>query len=378
MARVQDLSCKQMGCFFVLKPERYIVYQGNMSKDEVEQWRVVDEAPSYEVSTLGNVRHIKRGHLNPIQGDEGYLDVNLCRLGDKKIRRRVHRLVLAAWIPNPEEKPCVDHINRIRSDNRLENLRWVTHAENNENQERKDIRRGRAIVQLSKDKPPKLIKTWDSITQAATALDLSHDSIGKVCGGKPNFRSCGGFIWKYQDQYVVPKDEIWRPIPWSKEGDEVSSLGRVRTQKRGVLNLTETNGYLSFDAVSVHRIVVEAFPELCPRQDGQNVVNHKNGNKLNNAVSNLEWKTIAGNVEHALNTGLTGTRKPVRRTLPNGSTIDYISVSEASRESGTSASCISEACRGNYKQVCGDKWQFIQDIETAEMDAYIDGLLSDA
>ena len=57
----------------------------------------------------------------------GYLQVNLSGI---RIPRYVHRLVAEAFLPNPENKPCVDHINGNRLDNRVENLRWVTNKEN--------------------------------------------------------------------------------------------------------------------------------------------------------------------------------------------------------------------------------------------------------
>ena len=57
----------------------------------------------------------------------GYLQVTLSGI---RIPQLVHRLVAEAFVPNPENKPCVDHINGNRADNRIENLRWVTHKEN--------------------------------------------------------------------------------------------------------------------------------------------------------------------------------------------------------------------------------------------------------
>ena len=63
---------------------------------------------------------------------KGYHRVGLYRDGKQK-RFSVHRLVAQAFIPNPDNKPEVDHINQDKSDNRLENLRWVTSSENNQN-----------------------------------------------------------------------------------------------------------------------------------------------------------------------------------------------------------------------------------------------------
>ena len=71
-------------------------------------------------------------YLKPSDNSYGYLKVNLCKDGKRKIHK-IHRLVAIYYIPNPDNKICVDHINRITTDNRLENLRWATHSENGQN-----------------------------------------------------------------------------------------------------------------------------------------------------------------------------------------------------------------------------------------------------
>lgn len=70
--------------------------------------------------------------LTPRKDKTGYMRVSLCRNG-KKQKYAVHRIIALAFIPNPERKPVVDHINRDRSDNRLSNLHWATYKENMDN-----------------------------------------------------------------------------------------------------------------------------------------------------------------------------------------------------------------------------------------------------
>jgi hypothetical protein len=65
-------------------------------------------------------------------GATGYYQVNLNKDGIQ-FSKKVHRLLALTFIPNPDNKPCIDHINRNRLDNRIENLRWATKQENNQN-----------------------------------------------------------------------------------------------------------------------------------------------------------------------------------------------------------------------------------------------------
>lgn len=87
----------------------------------------------YVVSNNGEVKSLRTNKkLKPSIDKDGYAIYVLCESG-KKITIKGHRLVAETYIPNREKKPCIDHINGDRKDNRVENLRWVTHKENSHN-----------------------------------------------------------------------------------------------------------------------------------------------------------------------------------------------------------------------------------------------------
>lgn len=94
-----------------------------------EQFEFIDTHPNYMVTTRGRVVN-KYGHeKTPDHSKDGYLKVNLYKdgIGSSK---RIHRLVAEAFIPNPDNKPDVNHRNGNKHDNSIENLEWVTKSEN--------------------------------------------------------------------------------------------------------------------------------------------------------------------------------------------------------------------------------------------------------
>jgi hypothetical protein len=97
-----------------------------------EQWRSISGYLNYQVSNIGRVRNASGLIMKLTKSSAGYLDVKLCLNGKKK-HSRINRLVAEEFIPNPMNKPCVDHIDGVRTNNIIGNLRWATRTENSAN-----------------------------------------------------------------------------------------------------------------------------------------------------------------------------------------------------------------------------------------------------
>ena len=96
------------------------------------EWRKISRNTNYSISEEGQVRNDITGRIKAqyINKDNGYPTVDLYK-DNKSMKVTVHRLLAEAFIPNPENKPCIDHKDGNRQNNSLNNLRWATYSENN-------------------------------------------------------------------------------------------------------------------------------------------------------------------------------------------------------------------------------------------------------
>lgn len=181
----------------------------------------------YQVSNLGRVKSLGRfidrlvtGNywqeeriLKPNKTKHGYLMVAL-RKNNKPNYFKVHRLVAITFIPNPENKPQIDHINAIKTDNTVNNLRWVTAKENIRNplnmvhltgknhpmfgkkrsEETKNKMRGKNNPRAHKVRNLETKEIFDTVTDAEKKYNLSRGCIAYAI--KHNGRSAG-YHWEY-------------------------------------------------------------------------------------------------------------------------------------------------------------------------------------
>lgn len=169
-----------------------------------EQWRDVPGYDGlYQVSDRGRVYRVDRGHhMAGMCNHDGYRIVTLCKDG-KQCKVFVHRLVAAVFVPNPDNKPEVNHKDGNKANNMASNLEWCTRLENVRHAcatglRSKEQYRARALAASMKTRR-KVRRSdgaiFDSVTEAA-------QSIGKTCAAVYNVMrglrlSAGGYSFEY-------------------------------------------------------------------------------------------------------------------------------------------------------------------------------------
>lgn len=185
---------------------------------EGEELKQIEEFPRYMVSNKGRVFSFtnpkKPKMLRPSPDGFGYMQVALMRDG-KRITKKVARLVAKAFIPNPFNKPQVDHILPISEGgtDEMTNLRWVTPSENQRNQityqklkarlQQMSVERSYGVYAYDKDYNQ--VSAFTSTAEAARQLGLSQGNLSSCCmGSLPTYKS---LIWSYDPELTPEKRE---------------------------------------------------------------------------------------------------------------------------------------------------------------------------
>ena len=175
-------------------------------KEAIEIWKYIKGFEGlYQVSNLGRVKSLERidalGHrlkekiLKP-RLDNRYYQVCLCKQSIKK-NYRVHRLVWEAFNGQIPEGLQVNHINEVKTDNRLSNLNLMTAKENTNwgtRNERISKNCSKPVLQFTLDNI--LVKEYSSIMQAERETGFANSHISACCKGK--LKQAYNYIWKYK------------------------------------------------------------------------------------------------------------------------------------------------------------------------------------
>lgn len=165
-----------------------------------EIWKdIKDYEGLYQVSNLGRVKRITTGRvLKPLKHANGYIMVKLSK-NSIVYTKTVHRLVAEAFIPNPEHKSEITHIDENKTNNNVSNLEWMTRKEN--------INHGTRTERMSKTQSIPIIatniKTGESkefygARECARQLGLTHGNIASVLKGR--YKQTGGYTFKYKEE----------------------------------------------------------------------------------------------------------------------------------------------------------------------------------
>lgn len=169
-----------------------------------EVWRdIKDYEGLYQVSNMGRIKSLERKNkykqnkeiIMKNLFDGNYIFIRLSK-NSKKKNCLVHRLVAEAFLEKDYKKEYVNHKNGIKTDNRVENLEWVTASENVIHAIKNKLKRlpNKKIIQI--DENNKIIKYWDSIKEASETLCINRSNIGACCRNERE--RAGTYKWKYQ------------------------------------------------------------------------------------------------------------------------------------------------------------------------------------
>jgi hypothetical protein len=384
----------------------------------MEVWKDIPNYDNYEISNLANVRNKKTKYLFQSKSPkQRYIQISLSK--NNKIKSyALHRLVAEVFVPNPENKLYVNHIDGNKRNNNADNLEWVTQTENmnhasstgltsNTNSQCEELELldisgniikifrnqyeasnflnvtqsaiclllskkttgNRKFKKIYMKKDENLVKIFNSNKEIAEHFDIHCSTVCEILKGKISPNKTKDYIFEIiydipiirkKEQVIEIYNEIWKDIPYSKN-HIISNMGRLynKSTKKYVKGSNDGRYMrISFERnksnYAIHRLVAEVFVE---NPENKPYVNHKDSDTYNNNVSNLEWVTQSENMIHSLNSGFNPFALKIIQYDINGKEIrKWNSLNQIEKELNICHGTISVYC--NKKQLVNNEFIF--------------------
>lgn len=356
-------------CWFPGKKQKLELIQHLIhSKLDGISWKPLDAFGyiGYKASDTGTIYNSNNIALPGSLDDHGYLYICIRNQADSKSQRvSVHSLIALAFLPHkPSPTHTINHINRIRDDNDAINLRWATPSEQSLNQDRPapGCIAGRSVIKM--DLQGNFLQIYPSFVAVALSFNITNiqQPITNACENHLVYRN---HLWKFYKSEQDADFKEWRKVPIEGIDCYASNHGCVRIGNIDTFGSGDENGYLSIGftingdkkSFLVHRLIALAFLGTPP--DSKMVANHKDLDKQNNDIANLEYITQRENVLHFIeNTDEhPHYKRPVRQYKAFQFVQEFASAVEGAIFTKCDAGGIGKVCRGDKGMLVG--FQFV-------------------
>jgi len=344
----------------------------------MEEWRTIKDYENYEVSNCGRIRNKNTSKILKNTFKSGYC--NICLVNNKNRKTlKVHRLVAQSFISNLENKPEVNHKDKNKINNNIDNLEWMTRKENNIhrcNGSKIVCNKNKPILRIDKNKNH-LLERYNSIELAGTwafnngYTKTIHNGINAIGNCVNGLSKCAyNFKWKYENNNNDLENEFWKKVCIENndtKGKEyfVSNLGRFKNSFGIIMDnyKINENGYIRVYIYNktfvLHRLIALAFIH---NPENKQQVNHIDGNKLNNKLENLEWVSNKENQIHKYKIGLgfKTSKKIIQYDLDLNEIKCFNSIMDASRELNINYSKIKNILYKKQKTTEGFMFKYLE------------------
>ncbi len=270
-------------------------------------WLKISDYPNYSVSNKGEIRNDATNRILKHYIRNGYKSISLSKNNVKKTFN-IHNIVAECFLTKID-KCVVNHKDEDKLNNCLENLEYITYAEN----------------------------TMYSASSKRTKNEESYDL--------ENFK----IIPNYSNYMVSKNGEIY--------SNHIKRLCRNTVLPNGYHKIKLKSDNNTYKDLYIHVIVAMTYLNYVP-SDNKIVVNHIDTNKGNNSLDNLEIITQKENMNHSIKMNYDKIfRRPVYY-IDDGKVIEYESAKDASKQTGIDNSSILKSCKSKYKKAGNIKWYY--------------------